>query len=186
MNKLQLFFHHLFRYIWNFIFIISYPVLASFGILFVGVTYVFSLLSKVLTKLRSGGSEEDHEMEKSEWEKINPQIDLIEGKIFKQIMFGPACFHFRRTDGIPSVLEDHVFGKKINVIQEGILLERWNSTDSKHLPDFDICLYRPDDDSLVSLANIKCFDWHLAEQEENLLNFKWFDGTQGGEVKIAL
>lgn len=185
MNKIQLFFHHLFRFIWNLVFVVSYPVLASFGILFVGVTYVFSALSKVLTRLRSG-NEMDQEVEKSDWEKVNTQIDLIEGKIFKQIMFGPACYYLRRTDGIPSVLEDHVFGKKINLIDEGYLLERWNSTESKNLPDFDICLYRPDDDSLVSLANIKCFDWHLAEKEENQLNFKWFDGTQGGEVKIAL
>ncbi|KEO74760.1 hypothetical protein [Anditalea andensis] len=185
MNKIQLFFHHFFRYIWNFIFIVSYPVLASFGILFIGITYCFSALSKVLTKIR-GGNEVDQEMEKSEWEKISPQVDLIEGKVYKQIMFGPACYSFRRNDGVPSVLEEHYFGKKINLIDEGYLLERWNSTEPKNLPDFDICLYRPDDDSLVSLTNIKCFDWHLAEKEENLLNFKWFDGTQGGEVKIAL
>lgn len=185
MNKLQLFFHHLFRYIWNFIFIISYPILASFGLLFIGLTYLFSRLSKFLTKLR-GGIEGDHVMEKTDWERVNPDIDLIEGKLFKQIMFGPACFYFRRVDGIPSVLEDYIFGKKINIIEEGYLLERWNSTESKDLPDFDICLYKPDEDSLVSLANIKCFDWHLAEKEANELNFKWFDGTQGGEVKIAL
>jgi hypothetical protein len=84
------------------------------------------------------------------------------------------------------VLEDHLFGKKIKVIEEGVLMERWNSTDLKDLPDFDICLYDPDDDHLTSLANIKCFDWHLSEKEENRLLFKWFDGTQGGEVKVAL
>jgi len=125
-------------------------------------------------------------MENTDWERINAQVELIEAKLHKQIMFGPACYIYRRTDGIPSVLEEFIFGKKINVIEEGYLLERWNSTDSKDLPDFDICLYNPDEDSLVSLANIKSFDWHLAEKEANELNFKWFDGTQGGEVKIAL
>jgi hypothetical protein len=66
------------------------------------------------------------------------------------------------------------------------LLEKWNSTDSKELPDFDICLYNPDTDSLTSLANIKCFDWHLSEKENKNLSFKWFDGIQGGEVKVAI
>ncbi len=122
----------------------------------------------------------------AEWKNINQDVKLIEGKVFTQIMFGPSGYHFRRSDGVPSILEDHVFGKKIKVLDEGLLLEKWNSTESKDLPDFDICLYNPDEDSLKSLTTIKCFDWHLSEKEDNLLNFKWFDGTQGGEVKIAL
>jgi hypothetical protein len=185
MNKFQLFIHHFFRFIWNAIFIISYPILASFGLLFIGITYLFSGLSRVLTKLRTG-QDDKQEVEKSEWHKMHPELELIEGKLFTQIMFGPSGYSFRRVDGVPSVIEDHVFGKKINIIEEGILLEKWNTTESKDLPDFDICLYDPDQDSLKSLATIKCFDWHLSEKEENQLNFKWFDGTQGGEVRIAI
>jgi len=184
MNKIQLFIHHFFRFIWNAIFIISYPILASFGLLFIGITYLFSGLSKLLTKFRAG--EEVEKEEKSDWAKISSETGLLEGKLFTQIMFGPACYYFRRTDGVPSVLEDHIFGKKVNVIEEGLLLEKWNTTTSKDLPDFDICLYDPDNDTLKSLTTIKCFDWHLSEKEDNLLNFKWFDGTQGGEVRIAL
>jgi hypothetical protein len=47
-------------------------------------------------------------------------------------------------------LEDFYFGNKVRFIEEGILLEKWNSTDSKELPDFDICLYHPDEDKLTS------------------------------------
>ena len=65
-------------------------------------------------------------------------------------------------------------------------MEKWNSTDPEQLPDFDICLYNPDDDTLRSLTTIKCFDWHVSEKIENQLFFKWFDGTQGGEVEVAL
>lgn len=101
-------------------------------------------------------------------------------------MFGPAGFKFRRKDGVPSILEDYTFGKKVRVIEEGFILEKWNSTESKDLPDFDICLYDPNEDALKSLTTIKCFDWHVSEVEENELSFKWFDGTQGGEVKVAL
>lgn len=122
----------------------------------------------------------------SDW-LVLPQTDgLLEAKMFKQIMFGPSCFQLRRIDGVPSVLQDHYFGNKVRFIEEGIILEKWNSTDSKELPDFDICLYNPDEDSLTSLTNIKCFDWHLSEKENNNLSFKWFDGIQGGEVKVAL
>jgi hypothetical protein len=112
--------------------------------------------------------------------------DLLEAKLVKQIMFGPAGFQLRRKDGVPSVLSDFVFGKKVRVLEEGFILEKWNTLNSKDMPDFDICLYNPDQDSLRSLTRIKCFDWHVSEKIENELSFKWFDGTQGGEVKVAL
>ena len=184
MNKFQLFFHHLFRFIWNAIFIISYPILASFGLIFIGLTFLFSKLSQLLTRIRPEGSKVV--FKESDWETLPYSNDLLEAKLIKQIMFGPAGFQLRRKDGVPSVLSDYVFGKKIRVIEEGFILEKWNTLDSKEMPDFDICLYNPDEDSLRSLTNIKCFDWHVSEKNDQELSFKWFDGTQGGEVKVAL
>jgi hypothetical protein len=184
MNKGQLIFHHFFRFIWNTIFVVTYPILATFGLLFVGVTYLFSLLSRVLAGFRKG-SDKDVIMD-SDWMALPHTEGLLEAKMYKQIMFGPSCFQIRRKDGVPSVLEDYFFGNKVRFLEEGILLEKWNSTDSKELPDFDICLYNPDEDRLTSLTNIKCFDWHLSEKENKNLSFKWFDGIQGGEVKVAI
>jgi hypothetical protein len=184
MNRIQLFFHHTFRFIWNLIFIISYPILASFGLLFIGVTYVFSLLSQVLARIKPEGK--TMVLKDTDWETLPYSSELIEAKVYKQIMFGPSGFKFRRKDGVPSVLEDYIFGKKVRVIEEGFILEKWNATESKDLPDFDICLYIPDEDSLKSLTTIKCFDWHVSQVDENHLSFKWFDGTQGGEVKVTL
>ncbi|MCE7053806.1 hypothetical protein LZF95_03880 [Algoriphagus sp. AGSA1] len=184
MNKVQLVFHHIFRFIWNLIFIVSYPILASFGLLFIGVTYVFSLLSRFLNRLRQEGNKVV--LQESEWEDLPYSNELLEAKLIKQIVFGPSGFKFRRKDGVPSVLSDYVFGKKVRVLEEGFILEKWNSTDSRDLPDFDICLYDPDVDTLRSLTNIKCFDWHVSDKAGNMLIFKWFDGTQGGEVKVAI
>ncbi|OYX17372.1 MAG: hypothetical protein B7Z16_10385, partial [Algoriphagus sp. 32-45-6] len=121
-----------------------------------------------------------------DWEPLPYSNELLEAKVYKQIMFGPAGFKLRRKDGVPSVLSDHVFGNKVRVIEEGFILEKWNTLDIKEMPDFDICLYDPDLDQLRSLTTIKCFDWHVAEKKENELFFKWFDGTQGGEVKVVL
>ncbi|TFV97476.1 hypothetical protein E4S40_02135 [Algoriphagus kandeliae] len=184
MNKFQLFFHHVFRFIWNLIFIVSYPILASFGLLFIGLTWLFSQLSKLLTRIKPEGRKVV--LKESEWESLPHSNELLEAKLVKTIMFGPSGFRLRRIDGVPSVLSDFVFGNKVRVIEEGFILEKWNSTDPKQLPDFDICLYNPDDDTLRSLTTIKCFDWHVSEKNENQLFFKWFDGTQGGEVEVAL
>lgn len=183
MNKFQLLFHHVFKFIWNAIFIISYPVLATFGLLFISVTIIFSWISAQLAKLSNS---QPREVLDSGWERVCPDTDLLEAKVFKQILFGPNCYHFRRTDGIPSIIEEYIFGKKVKVLEEGLIVEKWNSTDLKEIPDFDICLYKPDEDELTKLTNVKCFDWHLAEQKDNFLYFKWFDGIQGGEVKVSI
>lgn len=184
MNKVQLFFHYLFRFIWNAIFIISYPILASFGLIFIGLTFLFSKISQLLTRIKPEGKKVV--FKESEWEVLPFSNELLEAKLVKQIMFGPSGFALRRKDGVPSVLGDFVFGKKIRVIEEGLILEKWNTLESKEMPDFDICLYNPDEDSLRSLTQIRSFDWHVSEKVENELSFKWFDGTQGGEVKVAL
>ncbi|WP_194777347.1 hypothetical protein [Pararhodonellum marinum] len=182
MNKIQLVIHHIFRFIWNAIFVISYPILASFGLIFIGITWLFSTLSSLFSRLSS--KEPDLSSKESEWTTL-PGVELLEVKVFKQILFGPTCYKIRRNDGVPSILEDHFFGNKIQKLDEGLIMEKWNSTDSKELPNFDICLYDPDNDTLSPLTNIKCFDWHLAEKEEKSLHFKWFDGIQGGEVRVA-
>ena len=158
--------------------------MATFGLVFIGLTFIFSALSRFLTSLKP--EKENVQLQKTDWEELPQTNGLLEAKVHKQIMFGPTCFQIRRKDGVPSILEDHFFGSKIKFIEEGLILEKWNATDSKMLPDFDICLYDPDSDTLTSLANIKCFDWHLSERKDNQLHFKWFDGTQGGEVNVAL
>jgi len=183
MNSIELFFDRFFKFIWNAIFVLTYPILATFGLIFVGITYFFSWVSSFLTKF-SGSVPKI--LNKSEWILLTDESNLIEGKLYKQIIFGPECYHIRRTDGIPSVIEDDVFGKRVIILKEGWLLERWNTTELANIPDFDICLYDPEEDKLTRLANIKCFDWHVAEQDEESLLLKWFDGTKGGEVKVAL
>ncbi len=184
MNKFQLFFHHVFRFVWNIIFIISYPILASFGLLFIGLTFLFSKLSLLLTKLRPEGK--TIVLKESEWKTLDHSNDLLEAKVSMQVMFGPAGFRLRRKDGVPSVLEDYVFGNKVRVFEEGFILEKWNTEEPKDMPDFDICLYDPDLDSLRPLTTIRSFDWHVSDKTQDVLSFKWFDGTQGGEIKVQL
>ncbi|MDN3686782.1 hypothetical protein [Cyclobacterium jeungdonense] len=183
MNTNEHFFHRFFKFIWNAIFVLTYPVLATFGLLFIGVTYFFSFISRLLARLSTSSPEIEN---KSEWKRLSAETDLIEGKLYKQIIFGPECYQLRRKDGIPSVMDDFIFGKKVIALEEGLLLEKWNTTELAQIPDFDICLYQPDEDKLVKLAHIKCFDWHLSERQDDFVYLKWFDGTQGGEVKVAL
>ncbi len=184
MSKIQLFFHHVSRFIWNSIFVLSYPILASFGLLFIGLTFLFSKLSQLITRLKPEGKRETQL--KSDWETVPNTHSLLEAKLEKQILFGPVGVRLRRMDGVPTVLGEHVFGKKVKEIEEGLILEKWNSLEASGLPDFDICLYDPEKDSLQVLTQISCFDWHLAEKNEKKLTFKWFDGTQGGEQLVQL
>ncbi|UJP64761.1 hypothetical protein [Mongoliitalea daihaiensis] len=184
MNKVQLILHHVFKFIWNLIFVISYPVIATFGVLFIGMTYFFSGLSRLLASLR--GKKNEVEYVDVSWKELPGTNGLLEGKVYKQIMFGPRGFQIRRKDGVPSILQDHIFGAKVKYIEQGLILEKWNATDFKDMPDFDICLYNPDEDQLTVLTRIKCFDWHVAAIQDEEVQFKWFDGIQGGEVSVTI
>uniref|UniRef100_UPI004048205A hypothetical protein n=1 Tax=Algoriphagus sp. TaxID=1872435 RepID=UPI004048205A len=110
MSKIQLFFHHVSRFIWNSIFVLSYPILASFGLLFIGLTFLFSKLSQLITRLKPEGKRETQL--KSDWETVPNTHSLLEAKLEKQILFGPVGVRLRRMDGVPTVLGEHVFGKK--------------------------------------------------------------------------
>jgi hypothetical protein len=184
MSKIQLFFHHVFRVIWNTIFVLSYPILASFGLIFIGLTFLFSKLSQLLTLLNP--ERKKAIVLATAWETLPHSNDFFESKVEKQILFGPVGVRLRRKDGVPTVLSEHVFGKKVRLIERGYILEKWNTLESTALPDFDICLYNPELDSIRFLTQINCFDWHLAEEKDNELVFKWFDGTQGGERLVKL
>lgn len=184
MNKFQLYIHHSLRFIWNSIFVITYPILATFGILFVGVTYLFSGISRLITSFRT--KSERITTLASEWKPLSQTGHSLEAKVYKQMAFGRTCYQLRRIDGVPSVLENHYFGTKVSFLDEGLLLEKWNTLESKDLPDFDICLYEPDLDKLTSLTNIKCFDWHFVGIKNRNLSLKWFDGINGGEVSISI
>ncbi|MDA0314655.1 MAG: hypothetical protein O3A40_05090 [Bacteroidetes bacterium] len=184
MSKIQLFFHHVLRFIWNSIFVLSYPILASVGLLFIGLTFLFSKLSKLLIRTRP--ESKNGMLVETAWETLPNSNDLLEAKVEKQILFGPVGVRLRRKDGIPSVLSEYVFGKKVRLIEKGFILEKWKALEATALPDFDICLYEPKLDSIRFLTQISCFDWHLAEVKDKELVFKWYDGTQGGEILVQL
>jgi hypothetical protein len=184
MNKFQLYIHHTLRFIWNSIFVITYPILATFGIIFVGFTYLFSGISRLITSFRTKSVGSGTLV--SEWKSLSQTGHSLEAKVYKQMAFDLTCYHLRRIDGVPSVLENHIFGNKARLLDEGLLLEKWNTLESKDLPDFDICLYEPDLDKLTILTNIRCFDWHFIGIKNRKISLKWFDGIQGEEVSISI
>jgi hypothetical protein len=96
MSKIQLFFHHVFRFIWNGIFVLSYPILASFGLIFIGLTFLFSKLSQLLTRLKP--ESKSGIVVETAWETVPNSNDLLEAKVEKQILFGPAETEGWRTD----------------------------------------------------------------------------------------
>ncbi len=158
--------------------------MASFGLLFFGFTILFSKLSFLLTQLRPKGK--SVVLNEAEWKKLDHSNQLREAKVCQQIIFGPAGFKWRRKVGVPSILEDFVFGNKVRFLEDGFILEKWNTQDPKEMPDFEIYLYDPDRDSQRFLTPIKSYDWHVSEKIDKELYFKWFDRTQGGKVKVAI
>ncbi|MGB3851326.1 MAG: hypothetical protein WA958_15250, partial [Tunicatimonas sp.] len=83
-----------FRVAWNVLFTLFYPILVVFSLLFVGVVYLFSgiswLLSWLLPRRRETASEETAFARWEAWVTL-PEL-TIERILIDEIMFGPAYY----------------------------------------------------------------------------------------------
>lgn len=172
------------KFLWNVLFVVFYPLITTFSLLFVGLIYVFSGFSKLVSRISA--STEGIEIKKPEWQPFvqcgKYELDRI---YVDEIMFGPAYYNFRANPEAPS-LKGKLFGDFKFPFGPGMLLQQWNSTNVKEVPDFQLVFFNEETGSLTELRQIKSFSWNLQETKEGEVTIKWFTGTEGGEEVIRL
>lgn len=172
------------RFVWNVLFVIFYPLITTFSLLFVGVLYVFSLLSKLISRV-SASVDKGIELKKPEWE----DFAQVEGHRFEklfvdEIMFGPAYYKFRSFPA-SSALEGKLFGDFFHPFAAGVLLQQWNTINVTEVPDFQLVYFDLETGGVLDIARIKSFSWTISEETDETLTLKWFTGTEGGDVTIS-
>jgi len=173
------------RFLWNVLFVILYPLITSFSLVFMGILYVFSALSKLISKI-STNTETGIEIQKPTWKHFTSSGRYeIESLYVDEIMFGPAYYKFRASPALP-VLENKLFGDFQHPFGSGLLLQQWNTTNVKDVPDFQLVFFNSQTGSLKSLHQIKSFSWNLVTDKEDEVVIKWFTGTEVGEVVVHL
>lgn len=169
--------------LWNIVFVFFYPIITTFALLFVGLVYVFSSLSRLLSRI-SPSKETVIEIKKPTWEPFaSCETFAVERLWVDEIMFGPSYYKLRTKPEIQSV-KPFYFGEFKFSCFGGLLLQKWNTTVAKDLPDFDVVFINGATGELQTIGNIKAFSWKAEAVDDDTVVLKWFTGTQGGQIEI--
>lgn len=171
------------KILWNFLFVIFYPIITTFSLLFMGVIWFFSTISKVLRRIERGKNSLI-ELKKPDWEPLTTVGGCRIEKLFvDNILFGPTYYKFR-SEPVIDAFADSFYGDFTYKCFDGILLQKWNSTTYKDLPDFTLVYLDARTGKITDIEKIKSFSWVAKQVNENEVIIKWFNGTEGGEVKV--
>ena len=169
--------------VWDILFTIFYPILIVFSLLFVGVVYLFSAISWLLSWLLPRKKEETRPPTPT-WESwITTATVSIERILTDEIMFGPSYYQLR-TLPASEALNHHYFGDFHHECFGGVLLQKWNTVIPKELPDFDLLFFNGETRQLHYLDTIKAFAWH-AEKTGNAVTLQWEKDNQPGTLTLT-
>lgn len=171
--------------LWDIVFTLFYPILIVFSLLFVGVVYLFSAISWLLSRLLPRPKEETTEAPPvPTWETwITTDTLTVERILVEEIMFGPAYYQLRTLP--PSqILDNRYFGDFYHPCFGGVLLQKWNTVVPKELPDFDLLFLNGTTRQLHQLDTIKAFTWHVEDTPEGVKLY-WKENDQEGHLTLT-
>jgi len=178
------------NWIWTGIFSVFYPIIMAFSLLFVGVVWVFSTLSWMLTSLvrKVFGKEEKESNPRTtapSWQSFFKSDHLrIERLLKEEIMFGPAYYKLRAIPNNAEALAKDFFGDFKYPCFDGVLLQRFNTVIPKELPDFDLVFFNPKTGQLKYVETIKSFSWNIEETGRGII-VTWQDGEEQYELRLT-
>ena len=170
--------------VWDIVFTIFYPILIIFSLLFVGVVYLFSAISWLLSWLLPRRKEESPEAPVAGWDAwITTATVTIERLLIDEIMFGPSYYQLR---ALPSSepIGTYYFGNFHYECFGGVLLQKWNTVIPKELPDFDLLFFNGQTRQLHYLDTIKAFTWHVEEAAEGI-TLHWQENEERGTLTLT-
>lgn len=171
--------------LWDVVFTLFYPILVLFSLLFVGAVYLFSALSWLISWLLPRRKESSaSESPTPVWEPWVTASNLSIERIFvDEIMFGPSYYRLRTLPSSEAV-SAHYFGDFYHLCFGGVLLQKWNTTVPKELPDFDLLFFNGETGRLHHLKTIKATDWQVEETPE-AVTLRWPEGDQSGTLTLT-
>ncbi len=174
-----------FQVAWDVLFTLFYPILIVFSLLFVGVVYLFSGISWLLSWLLPRRKETDSdEVAAPQWEPwITAGKTSIERIWAGEIMFGSAYYQLRTLPAYEAIAVPY-FGDFYYACFGGVLLQRWNTVVPRELPDFDLLFFNNETGQLYYLDTIKAFGWQTEKTARGIC-LKWQENEQPGEMLLT-
>lgn len=185
MNKM-------FKIIWKVAFVLMYPVITAFSLLFTGMILLFSALSKMLNKLSAANEAEEPKgplkQETPRPEEWKPFLKLggLELKTLKvdEVLFGPAYFKLHAVPRLPE-LDKHFWGQFHFPCFNGTLLQKWQSVKEHELEAFDLMYFDPVRQQLKKIHTLPTYDWKAKQLDAERVLIEWFNGKEQLIIRAA-
>ena len=171
--------------VWDIVFTLFYPILIVFSLLFVGVVYLFSAISWLVSRMLPRSKAEDTEAAPvATWGSwITVGTVTIERILVEEIMFGPSYYRLRTLPAVEALVHYH-FGDFHHACFGGVLLQKWNTVLPKELPDFDLLFFNGETQQLHYLDTIKAFSWRVEETNETVA-LRWGENDEQGTLTLT-
>ena len=166
----------LYLLLWKFTFILLYPFITLFSLLFTGLIFVFSSFSAWVARFTQ--EEETVEEKTEKWETF---LDLGKFQLWKrkvdEVLFGPPYFQLKACPGIPG-LRQEIWGHFHFSCFGGALLQKWHSVKEHELEAFDLVYLDPARHSLKKLCTLPTYDWQVRQLDSERVLIEWFNGKE--------
>ena len=177
------------NYLWTGIFSVFYPIIMAFSLLFVGLVWVFSTLSWLLTslyyKIFPGQGKAADKPVAPNWQSFFSTDNFqLERLLKEEIMFGPAYYKLRALPNNVESLAKGFFGDFKYPSFAGVLLQIFNTIIPKELPDFDLVFLNLKTGQLKYIETIKSFSWSVEESGRGII-VRWQDEGETFELRLT-
>lgn len=159
---------------WQVLFIICYPFITLFSLLFIGLVSLISAVSRLFA-----GRQEEQAPQVSGsqdgWQSfVQHHGFFLSRKAVHEVQFGPILYHFRSNPPQPAIQD--AFWSDFNVsIGEGFLLQRWPSIAEHELEHFELVYVRPGLEEPLVLHTMPTFYWQTHEISHEQVEIRWND-----------
>lgn len=169
---------------WEVLFILLYPFITLFSLLFIGLVSVISFISGLFSG-KPAAQADDGNGNTIDWQPFVQHHGLfLSRKPVHQVQFGPLLYHFKSNPAIPGL--DLSYWSDFQVpIGEGFLLQRWPSIAEHELETFELVYVRPGLEAPVVLHTMPGFFWQVQEHSHEEIDIIWTEDEEQKRVFIA-
>lgn len=171
------------KILWKAVFVLIYPIITAFSLLFTGLIVLFSGLSKWINRLSSAAEKEKAVRPVKQQPEITadwqPFLQLgevqLSTKKVDEVMFGPAYYKLNASPRLAE-LDAHFWGQFHFPCFGGTLLQKWQSVKEHELEAFDLMYFDPVRRQLRKITTLPTYEWQVKQLDAEKILVEWFNG----------
>lgn len=170
-----------YRKAWQVLFVLFYPFITLFSLLFIGLVSVISAISRLFAKPAYAEEAEDTT---GGWQPFTSHHGLyLSRKAVHEVQFGPVLYHFRSSPALAD-LQQSYWSDFAVPMGEGFILQRWPSIAEHELEQFELVYVRPGLEKPLVLATMPTFYWEVKEHDHDSVEVRWKEDQQEKHLLI--